>query len=205
MKKGLEFILRAVLGGFLFVVPTYLAILLLLKAMKTLAAVVRPLARLLPESVPAEMFLSLLVVLVICFLIGAAFRTRAGSILGERIEKALFERIPGYSLIRSLTQQIAGSSDDKVWKPALFELEECLVPAFIIEEFEDGRYTIFVPSIPTPFAGAVFIADRARVHPLDVPFTDALRTVSKWGSGSKDLVAVMDGAAKPRVDAARAG
>jgi len=202
MKKGIEFFLRSVLGGFLFVVPVYLAVLLLLKGMKSVAGVVRPLAKLVPESFPAEMFLSLLLVLVICFLIGAAFRTQAGSNLRERIEKALFERIPGYALLRSLTQKIAGSSDDNVWKPAFFELEECLVPAFIIEEFEDGRYTIFVPSIPTPFAGAVYIADRARVHPLDVPFTAALRTVSRWGAGSRELVAAMEIEEKPRVDAA---
>ena len=125
--------------------------------------------------------------------------------LREKIEKTLFERIPGYAVIRSLTQKLAGSSDDKVWKPALFELEECLVPAFIIEEHDDGRYTIFVPSIPTPFAGAVYVADRARVHPLDVAFTDALRTVSKWGSGSKDLVAAMEGGGKPQIGAATAG
>jgi uncharacterized membrane protein len=51
---------------------------------------------------------------------------------------------------------------------------------------------VFVPSIPTPLAGAVYILDRRRVHPLDVPFTDALKTVSRWGSGAKDLVAVME-------------
>jgi len=204
MKKG-SFVLRAILAGFLFVIPIYLAVLLLLKGMKSVAGIVRPLSKLLPESIPADTLLSLLLVLVVCFLIGAAFHTRAGSNLRQRIEKGLFERVPGYAVIRSLTQKITGTSDDKIWKPALFELEECLVPSFIIEEHDDGRYTIFVPSIPTPFAGAVFIADRARVHPLDVPFTDALRTVSKWGSGSKDLVAVMEGAVKPRVDAARAG
>jgi len=201
----MKFIVRATLGGFLFVIPVYLAVLLLLKGMKSVAGIVRPLAKLLPESVPADMLLSLLLVLVVCFLIGAAFLTGVGSRLRERIEKTLFERIPGYAVIRSLTQKLAGSSDDKVWKPALFELEECLVPAFIIEEHEDGRYTIFVPSVPTPFAGAVYVADRERVHPLDVAFTEALRTVSKWGSGSKDLVTAMDRGGKPRVGAAAAG
>jgi hypothetical protein len=77
------------------------------------------------------------------------------------------------------------------------EIEEALVPAFIIEEFEDGRYTVFVPSIPTPLAGAVYILDRKRVHPLDVPFTAALRTISKWGSGSRELVATMDSEKNP--------
>ncbi|HSE26623.1 MAG TPA: hypothetical protein VLA95_00230 [Gemmatimonadales bacterium] len=64
-------------------------------------------------------------------------------------------------------------------------------PAFIIEEHADGRYTVFVPSVPTPFAGAVYVLDRARVHPLDVPFTQAIRAVSRWGSGCRELVAGM--------------
>jgi len=62
-----------------------------------------------------------------------------------------------------------------VWKPALAEIEEALVPAFIIEELEDGRFTVFVPSGATPFAGAVYILSRERVHPLDVPFTQAIK------------------------------
>ena len=52
-----------------------------------------------------------------------------------------------------------------------------LVPAFIVEELDDGRYTVFVPSVPTPLAGAVYILERARVHPLDVPFTQAIQSI----------------------------
>ena len=129
---------------------------------------------------------------MICFLIGVAVRTLAGRMGRERIERGFFERIPGYALFRGLTQQVAGKSRENIWKPALAEIEEALVPAFIIEEFEDGRYTVFVPSIPTPLAGAVYILDRRRVHPLDVPFTDALKTVSRWGASAKDLVVAME-------------
>ena len=192
MKQRLVFVASLVITGFLIVVPIYLAILLLLKAMKSVVSLVQPVALFLPESVPAETLLSLLLVLVLCLLVGLLVRTRIGSVLRERMETTLFERIPGYALIRSLTQQLAGSSNEKVWKPAFAEIEDGLVPAFIIEEFEDGRYTVFVPSIPTPLAGAVYILDRKRVHPLDVPFTAALRTISKWGSGSRELVAMMD-------------
>ena len=192
MKKALVFVAKAVLGGLLIVVPIYLAILLLLKGMKSVVGLVRPFALLLPDWLPAEKALSLLLVLMLCFLIGVAVRTRAGRVVRERIERTFFERIPGYALFRSLTQQVAGDNRQNVWKPALVEIEEALVPAFIIEEFEDGRYTVFVPSIPTPLAGAVYILDRKRVHPLSVPFTEALKTVSKWGSGAKDLVAAME-------------
>ena len=196
MKQRLMFFGSSLLAGFLIVVPIYLAVLLLLKVMKSVVSLVRPVALLLPKSVPAEMLLSLLLVLVICLVIGMLVRTRIGGLIRERMETTLFERIPGYALIRSLTQQLAGSSHEKVWKPAFVEIEEGLVPAFIIEEFEDGRYTVFVPSIPTPLAGAVYILDRKRVHPLDVPFTAALRTISKWGSGSRELIASMEKAKK---------
>jgi uncharacterized membrane protein len=192
MKKALVFVAKAVLGGLLIVIPIYLAVLLLLKGMKSVVGLVRPFALLLPDWLPAEKALSLLLVLMIFFLIGVAVRTRAGRMVRERIERTFFERIPGYALFRSLTQQVAGDNRQNVWKPALVEIEEALVPAFIIEEFEDGRYTVFVPSIPTPLAGAVYILDRKRVHPLSVPFTEALKTVSKWGSGAKDLVAAME-------------
>jgi uncharacterized membrane protein len=191
MKYARELVTSTVIGGLFIVVPVYLALLLLLKGMKSVAGLVRPIAALLPDWIPAEGFFSLLLVLVVCFIVGAAVRTRTGQVVRERVEKAFFERLPGYALLRSLTQRLANDDDDTAWKPALVELEEALVPAFIIEELDDGRLTVFVPSVPTPLAGAVYILCRERVHALDIPFTQAIRSVSRWGSGSKDLVAAM--------------
>jgi len=192
MKKFWKSAGSTFFGGLLVVVPLYLSVLLLLKAMQSLVGLVRPVAMLLPAWFPAEHALSLLLVIILCFLIGAAVRTPAGRAIRERIEKSLFERIPGYALLRSLTQRIAGKDEERAWKPALVEIEEALVPAFIIEELDDGRFTVFVPSVPTPFAGAVYVLAPERVHPLDVPFTQALQSVSRWGSGSKELVAAME-------------
>ena len=186
MKKSLLFAGKAIASGFLILVPIYLVVLLLLKAMQSVAVLVRPIAMLVPDWVPGEKLLSLLLVLLLCFLIGIAVRTSAGLLVRQRIETFL-KRIPGYTTLESLTQQMAGSSSEQAWKPALAEIEDALVPAFIIEEFDDGRYTVFVPSTPTPFAGTVYILARTRVHPLDVPFTHALRVITKWGSGAKGL------------------
>jgi uncharacterized membrane protein len=191
VKKALGFITRAFLAGLLVVVPIYLAVLLLLKGMKSVATLVRPFALLLPEWVPAETALSLLLVVAICILIGVAVVTRPGRAARDAIERSVFQKIPGYGLLRNLTEQMAGKSRENVWRPALFETDEGLLLAFIIEEFGD-RYTVFVPSIPTPLAGAVYVVDKRRVHALDVPFTDAVKTVSRWGSGAKELVAAME-------------
>jgi uncharacterized membrane protein len=191
MKYAWAFVKNTVVGGLLVVVPIYLAVLLLLKAMQSVMGLVRPFAQLLPPWLPADHLLALLLVLSLCFLIGLAVRAPTGRALRERLEQSLFERIPGYALFRSLTQRLAGESREHVWQPALAEIEDALVPAFIIEELEDRRFTVFVPSIPTPLAGAVYVLSRDRVHPLDVPFTQAIQTVSRWGSGAKELVAAM--------------
>jgi uncharacterized membrane protein len=191
MKQVREFVTSTLVGGLFIVVPVYLAVVLLLKGMKSVATLVRPFAVLLPEWVPAERLLSLLLVLFLCFLVGAAARTRSGRAVRERLERVFFERLPGYGVLRSLTQRLAGDSEESTWTPAMVEIEDALVPAFIIEAIDDGRLAVFVPSIPTPFAGAVYILDPVRVHVLDVPFTQAIRSVSRWGAGSRDLIAAM--------------
>src|SRR5215831_13645878 len=183
MKRVSEFLVRSFVGGLVIVIPIYLAVLLLLKAMQSVAGLVKPIASLLPEWLPAEHILSLLLVLFVCFLIGVAAGTQAGQAARERIEKSIFGRIPGYELFRSLTQQVAGSREEHVWKPALAEIEEALVPAFITEEFDDGRYTVFVPSSPTPVTGTIYILTPERVHPLDCSFAQAIKSIVRWGSG----------------------
>jgi uncharacterized membrane protein len=202
MKELIRFMMKALVAGILVVVPIYLALLLLLKALGSVAGLVKPVAALLPDDIPAETALALLLVLFICLLVGVAIRTAPGQAVRNRLERGFFVRIPGYSMLRNLTQQVAGKSAGNVWKPALYESDEGLMPAFIIETFEDGRYTIFVPSIPTPFAGQAYVVEGKKVHPLDVPFTQALNTVSRWGSGAKELVAAMEKASLPASPAA---
>lgn len=191
MRYAREFVTSTLVGGLLIVVPLYLAVLLLLKGMKSVAGLVRPLAALLPGWMPAEHLLSLILVLAFCFLVGLAVRTESGRAARERMEVALFGRLPGYGLLRSLTQRLAGDSEESTWMPALIDIEEALVPGFIIEALDDGRFTVFVPSVPTPLAGAVYVLSPERVHILDIPFTQAVKSISRWGSGSRELVAAM--------------
>jgi len=49
-----------------------------------------------------------------------------------------------------------------------------------------------VPSVPTPLAGAVYVLTPERVHPVNISFTRAIRTVSRWGEGCKEMVAAME-------------
>ena len=56
MKQCSEFIVRTFIAGLLIVVPIYLAVLLLLKAMQSRGAFVKPFSMLLPECSPLNTF-----------------------------------------------------------------------------------------------------------------------------------------------------
>ncbi len=192
MNNLVKFLIGRIVTGLVIIAPVYLACLLMLKGMKTLLGLLAPVAKVLPESVPAENLIALILVLVICFFVGLAVRTRTGRAIRNRLDRSLFQKIPGYPLLRSLTQRLSGETQGQAWETALIEIEDALVPGFIIEQLVDGRFTVFVPSVPTPMAGAVYVLTPDRVHRLDVPFTQAVTTISKWGSGCGDLVAAMN-------------
>src|SRR5262245_60057376 len=187
MKRLKKFVAGSLVSGLVIVAPLFLSLLLLLKAGEMVAGLVRPIAELLPPWFPGERILSVLFVLLVCFIIGVGIRTPAGRAAQERLEKSLFERLPVYALFKSLIQQLTGSRVEHVWKPALVEIEEAFVPAFIIEKLEDGCFTVFVPSVPVPLSGYVYILTPDRVHPIDVPFTRVVKSLSQWGCGSKEL------------------
>jgi uncharacterized membrane protein len=117
------------------------------------------------------------------------------------LERTLLEKIPGYALIRGLAGRLAGKENEHTFDVVLAEIEDALVPAFLIEECDDDHCAIFVPSVPTPAAGSIYIIAKARVHPVDVPFTQAISVISKWGAGSRELLAGMRRAAQKSASA----
>jgi hypothetical protein len=62
-----------------------------------------------------------------------------------------------------LTSRLSDQSETASFQPALVEIEEALVPGFIVEQHSGNRSTVFIPSVPTPMAGAVYIIDNNRV------------------------------------------
>ena len=198
-------IVRVLLNGVLVVVPLYLVILLLLKAMSSLEDLVHPIAQLLPHWLFAGDALSLVLVLLVCLVVGFLVETRTGRAAREDLEQRLVRSVPGYATIHGLAERLLGESEDKAWKPALAEIEHGLVPAFIIEELEDGRFTVFVPSVPTPLAGDVYVLAPNKVHPVNATFGQAIRVVAQWGLGCGNLVAAIEGSASHAPAAIPAG
>src|SRR5437867_10087673 len=157
MKTLIKFLKVTLVGGLLVVLPMWVSLLLLLKPIKGALAMLLPIAKLLPQWFVHEKVVALALLLVICFVVGLFIRTRPGKRIGHWLTQHIFDRIPGFAVMRGMTRQLAGDKEEESFQPALVEIEEALVPAFIIEKHADGQFTIFVSSSPTPMAGAIYI------------------------------------------------
>ena len=187
MKGLAELTKTTLIGGVLIVLPIYLSILMVAKTLSVIVALLAPVTATIPAGAQFRQLIAVLIVLAVCFVAGILVRTGAGLRAKNALERSVLEKIPGYELVRGLTARVSGDEREGAFRPALVEIEDALSPGFIIEELEDGRYTVLVPSVPTPAAGALFILPRARVHPIDVPFTQAVKVISKWGAGAGEL------------------
>jgi len=191
MRTLTAFLKMTLAGGLLVVLPLWLSLLLLFKAVKSALALLKPIAKLVPEKFVHHDIVALCLLILICFGVGLLIRTRVGQLIGDWLEQHLLGKIPGFLLIRGMVRQFAGKKDEQSFEPALVEIEEALVPAFIIEKHPDGQFTVFVSSSPTPMAGAIYILQPERVHPVDLPLRKAMVCVTKWGAGAAEMRAAI--------------
>jgi uncharacterized membrane protein len=191
MRGIAEFTKTILIGGVLVILPIYLSILLLAKTLSGVLTLLKPVTAQIPASMEFRQVIAILIVILGCFLAGLLVLTGPGLRAKNAIERHLLERIPGYAMIRGLTSRVAGRQEDEMFAVALVEIEEALIPAFIVEEHDDGCFTVFVPSVPTPAVGAIYILPKARVHRVDVPFAKAAMVITRWGTGARYLRAAM--------------
>jgi uncharacterized membrane protein len=191
MRTLAEFAKTTLIGGLLIILPVYVAVLLLLKAVKGLLELLGPVARSLPAAVEFPQAAAIVLLVAFCFVIGLVVRTQYGLRAKNAFEHVVLDKLPGYTFFRGLAKRLTGQSEDHKLEPALVEIEEALVPALIVEKLEDGSYTVLVPSVPTPMAGSLYILPPERVHPVDISLTKAIGVFTKWGTGAGDFVRAM--------------
>lgn len=134
--------------------------------------------------------LSLALVLLICFLLGAMVRTRLGGLLHGHLER-LLHKIPGYKIIRETIQQFMGNDRKNAFsQPCLAQVygeNAAWMPAFLIEEIDDERRAVYVPTAPNPTSGMVFVVRKHQVEVLNVSTDVLMKSVISCGVGTSNL------------------
>lgn len=187
-----RFVKATLVGGFLFVVPLVVVALVVREAVRLTGEALRPVAQLVPaEKVAGVVVMDLIAVaavVVLCFVAGLFVGTRVGRAFSSRLERLVLRRVPGFTLVQSVTRGLAGLEKESGLQAALARLEDAWVLAFVVERHGNGLCTVFVPSAPTPAAGSIYFLTEDRVRPLDVPVLAAVQCIMQLGVGSRELL-----------------
>lgn len=181
-----------VVYGLIAIIPIGIVILLLAKLVEVLKGIGEPIAeRLNMAPVVAALVavvVAVAVIIVACFAIGAAVRTRVGAWSFEKVERAILSRVPGYDLIQNV---LRGFAERRTAYPAALVTlfgPGTAVFGLVMEDNGDGTLTVFIPSAPTLTVGAVHVVDRDRVRMLDAGLMSVTDCVSQWGVGSAKVL-----------------
>jgi uncharacterized membrane protein len=200
MRHLLEFLKTTVIGGFLVLLPVVAVLVLIGIALHSVIGIIAPMAANLPIKTiggyAAATLLAVLLILGFCFLAGLLVQLRLGQLVQSWLESHLLRRLPGYTMVKNLTRQVAGQEGTE-FAPALIDLygSEARVIGLIMEELDDGRMTVFVPLSPTSTLGQVYILPAAKVTKLKARFLDVANTLTQWGAEAEKVLA-----APPAVD-----
>ncbi len=87
----------------------------------------------------------------IFLLVGLLGRTHPARRFGSWLESTFLDRLPPYSVLKSLSQRVGGKHEAEKLQPALLTVApETRMLVAIVEELPNDQLTVFVPLAPTP-------------------------------------------------------
>jgi uncharacterized membrane protein len=192
MRSLYQFLKTALVGGVVVLVPIAVCTYIILVVVKAVLKVLEPIARLLPiknlAGIPIAEILVIPLLLVVCFVLGLGVRAGGIQALGRCLEERLLNLLPGYTLIKKITQQFAGGTDEGLGKPVLVNLGASRQIGFLIEELPADEITVFVPLSPALSIVSVHIVAASQVQKLDAKMRQVIDCVTMVGFGSSSVI-----------------
>ena len=192
MKDLANFFKTTVLGGFFVVLPIAVLLILVDQMLSMVDGLVEPIAELFAVEtvggVEIALVLSALAILLLCFIAGLVIRTRLGTRILHQVEGSILNRVPGYTLLKNLTQRFSTTEATRTVVLARIHAEDAWCFAFVADELEDDRVVVFVPMAPTPTIGTLYVLPRENVREIAAGTGATMNCLMQWGIGAGDLV-----------------
>lgn len=189
-----SFIRTTVIGGVVVILPVAVVGYFFRWIFRKITDIIQPLSEMVTsKSQLADFVADILVItamVAVCFLVGLVVRTRLGRFLHGTVEEKVLKAFPGYSLVKETVLQFLGNKKSPFSTVAMVQLfdSDTLATGFITDAHDDGSYTVFVPTGPNPTSGQIFHLKAERVHIVEVPVEETMRSIISCGAGSSKLV-----------------
>jgi len=192
MKSILKIIKATFLGGILFLAPLVVLLVILEKGYGIIQKVTLPLVNNLPRvhvlGIALQEIVGTLILILICFIAGLLARTSGAKKLIHKLENGILSFVPGYSFIKNMNENIMGFESNENLKVILVPTDAGWQFAFLIEEIDETKFTVFIPDAPNPWSGSVCFVDKESIKEVNMTQKEALACIRKLGYGSKELL-----------------
>jgi len=187
-----HFIRITIAGGILFLLPVGVIVFILAKTVNFLYDLSRPITARLPfrnvAGVGVNTLVSIILLVLICFLAGIFMRTKLAKRIVQWLEDRVLVYVPGYSYLRARSTDFFSTEKTSSWKPATIFVDDNEVICFVIDETED-YCSIFLPSAPVPSSGSICVREKHNVTFLPVKVAEAVAMIRQFGKGASSSVA----------------
>jgi uncharacterized membrane protein len=188
-----SFIKSTIIGGFVFLVPIAVLLVIIRKLLPLLIKVDQSFIGLYSgDSIlggVAMHLVALIIVLLVSFLVGLAAQSDAGRKFTQVLEETILGALPGYNFFKGFTRSMKQSDEiAEEFTPVVVRFDDYTQMGFEIERIEsNGKVVVYVPGAPNPWSGAVCYIDPERVQQLDITVPQAVRTIKMLGKGTSEI------------------
>ena len=193
MKSFLSFLKATLIGGLFLIIPIFIVIFLVVKIIAIFREMVDPIAdRINVSFFGFEMtsrIIAILFLLLICFLAGIYAKSKNATGLKDWVEDHILSNIPGYTLIKGITETAAGLESHNLKEVVLVNIEEVWQIGFLMERIDDDLNAVFIPGAPNPLAGDVVYVNWDRLQKLNIDELSVMKIYRKLGIDSKKILA----------------
>ena len=185
--KWYKLIIPRILKGIVvFLIPVIIILIILEKAFVTIKSIVEPLKGKLPQEhlfgIGIITLLSLVIILLLCYLAGAFADHRFFKSKLNKIDNILIYIIPGYSLMKSrVNDTIVGQ--DEAWKAVMIADGDDWRLGIEIEKKTDGFSVVFFPEPPDAKSGEVKLIHQSKIKSYEMSVGKLVGIIRKYGKG----------------------
>ncbi len=192
MKNITSFIKTTLIGGFFFVVPIVLIFFIIDKALIFFRKLVTPISDLIPldtiGGIALSRIIALFILLLVCFMAGLFTKTTKASQFIKLIEDKILSKIPGYSLLKGMSESAVGLESEYLKEVVLVNIEEVWQIGFLMDKIDEELSAVFIPGAPNPMSGDVVFVKKERLKILDIPELSAMKIYKKLGLDAREIL-----------------
>lgn len=192
MHRFINFLKTTLIGGVFLIVPIVIVLLILGKVVEILRILVKPIVKELPldtiGGVTIARLVAVAVLIFICLIAGLLAKTKTANQFKNWIESSLLSNVPGYSMIKGMTETAIGIESNNENQILLVDIEETWQLGILMDKIDDELYTVFLPGAPSPMSGDVVFVKKDRLKKLDITSVEAFKIQKKLGVDSAKIL-----------------